>query len=174
MDCAVKIFSLPGNGSERDQDESVLAVKAQNERLELKKSFFTEYTLLKELNHENLVNYYGACTQPPPKGQLAIVMELMAGSLAELLHGKWQYKSGGVEFEMTDKRLLVLISLSLSLSLAPCSITTATPSLMPQHEQVDDCVFGCACRLSEGVSQVAWAFCIRTESAIATSNRTMC
>ena len=64
---AVKQFTLSP-----DDDEGVEA-------------FHNEITLLRSLNHVNLVRFYAACTTYP---NLCIITELMMGSLADLLYGK--------------------------------------------------------------------------------------
>lgn len=61
--------------------------------------------LLKNLNHENLVRFYAACTQPL---SLCIITELMAGSLAELMYGKSKGKLD--EQQWNDKRKLSVLS----------------------------------------------------------------
>ena len=54
-------------------------------------AFENEVFLMRELQHANLVRFFGAQMKPP---SLCIVMELMKGSLADLLYGKL---SKGVE-----------------------------------------------------------------------------
>jgi serine/threonine protein kinase len=72
-------------------------------------AFRKEVHLLRNLNHQNLVRFYAACTKCPPEGQLCIVMELMVGSLADLLYGdKSKSLKTGVMHEMSDKRLLAI------------------------------------------------------------------
>ena len=46
--------------------------------------FKNEVFLLRNLNHDNLLRFYGACIKPP---NLCIVTELLTGSLASLLYG---------------------------------------------------------------------------------------
>ena len=52
---------------------------------EVMRSFENEVFLMRELQHVNLVRFFGAQMKPP---SLCIVMELMKGSLADLLYGK--------------------------------------------------------------------------------------
>jgi serine/threonine protein kinase len=68
MKCAVKCFA-PSTGNDK----------------ELVESFHREVFLLRNLQHENLVRCYAACTRPE---SLAIITELMVASLSELLYGR--------------------------------------------------------------------------------------
>ena len=90
MQCAMKVFN--GNGDDPA----------------LEKSFRKEVYLLRNLNHINLVRFFGSCGQSPPEGQLAILMELMHGSLASLLYGDNSVAPNGAKVQMTDKRLFAI------------------------------------------------------------------
>jgi tRNA A-37 threonylcarbamoyl transferase component Bud32 len=68
MRCAVKRFAPCGPGDQ-----------------ELAQSFHKEVFLLRNLQHENLVRCYAACTLPE---QQAIITELMVASLDSLLYGQ--------------------------------------------------------------------------------------
>ena len=67
---------------------------------EIEAAFTNELDILRNLNHSNLVRFFGACTKPPPDGQLGILMELMEGSLASLLYGKTSTAPNGKRVEM--------------------------------------------------------------------------
>eukprot|EP01052_Picozoa_sp_SAG31_P013633 SAG31_NODE_824_length_11760_cov_17.390790_9_plen_750_part_00 len=88
MNCAMKVFNYYGD----DPD--------------LLKAFDQEVKIMRNLNHENLVRFYAFCNKPPPYGELAILMELMKGSLASLLYGEQSRAPNGTIVEMTDKRLI--------------------------------------------------------------------
>ena len=86
MHCAVKEFTC--DHSDPDVMETFLA----------------EVFVMKNLQHENLVRFYGACMDPP-----AIVTELLIGNLASLLYGKdSRPANGGPMAEMTDRRQLLI------------------------------------------------------------------
>jgi hypothetical protein len=65
--------------------------------------FKNEVFLLRNLNHDNLLRFYGACIKPP---HLCIVTELLVGSLMSLLYGKQSKRPDGTAVEMGDKRQL--------------------------------------------------------------------
>ena len=82
----------------------VCAVKRfrySNDDTSLVQTFKNEVFLLRNLSHENLVTFYGACAQPP---NLCILTELMTGSLLSLLYGKQSKHSDGRQRELNDKR----------------------------------------------------------------------
>jgi serine/threonine protein kinase len=68
-----------------------LARQSPGKGSEVLAAFENEVFLMRELQHANLVRFFGAQMKPP---SLCIVMELMKGSLADLLYGKL---SKGVE-----------------------------------------------------------------------------
>jgi serine/threonine protein kinase len=59
---------------------SVPATHSQH--AELRQAFENEVFLMRKLQHNNLVRFFGAQCRDP--GPLVIVMELMSGSLADL------------------------------------------------------------------------------------------
>ena len=63
-------------------------------------SFENEVFLMRQLQHANLVRFFGAQCKPP---SLCIVMELMNGSLTDVLYGKL---SKGVDKTLTAGRQL--------------------------------------------------------------------
>ena len=70
---------------------------------ELISSFENEVFFMREMHHANLIRFFAAQCKPP---DLCIVMELMLGSLSDLLYGKL---SKGAEKSITDKRQLSII-----------------------------------------------------------------
>lgn len=70
---------------------------------ELVSSFENEVFFMRELQHVNLIRFFAAQCKPP---DLCIVMELMLGSLSDLLYGKL---SKGVEETLTPKRQLSIV-----------------------------------------------------------------
>jgi len=74
-----------------------------DEDAELLSSFENEVFLMRELQHANLIRFFAAQCKPP---DLCIVMELMLGSLSDLLYGKL---SKGVEETLKPKRQLAIV-----------------------------------------------------------------
>lgn len=70
---------------------------------ELVGSFENEVFFMRELQHVNLIRFFAAQCKPP---DLCIVMELMLGSLADLLYGKL---SKGVEETLKPRRQLSIV-----------------------------------------------------------------
>jgi serine/threonine protein kinase len=95
MDVAVKQFYYVDDS--RDRGRLAGGGARGSETLE---SFENEVFLMKNLDHANLVRFFGAQCKPP---SLCIVMELMKGSLADLLYGKM---SKGVDQTLTPARQL--------------------------------------------------------------------
>jgi tRNA A-37 threonylcarbamoyl transferase component Bud32 len=85
MKCAVKVFDC------RSEDPEVLD------------TFRNECFLMRNMHHDNLVRFYGACLDPP-----AIVTELMVGNLSSLLYGAGASTPSGVRHELTDGRQLAI------------------------------------------------------------------
>eukprot|EP01046_Picozoa_sp_COSAG06_P000488 COSAG06_NODE_13_length_35352_cov_49.626255_34_plen_595_part_00 len=83
MHCAVKRFRF-------SKDDAALT-----------ETFANEVFLLKNLSHDNLVRFFGACTTPP---NLCILTELMTGSLLSLLYGSLARRPDGTLRELNDKR----------------------------------------------------------------------
>ena len=98
MDVAVKQFYYVEDSRERGKLAGGGA--RGSETLE---SFENEVFLMKNLDHANLVRFFGAQCKPP---SLCIVMELMRGSLADLLYGKL---SKGVDQSLTPARQLSVL-----------------------------------------------------------------
>jgi serine/threonine protein kinase len=88
MVCAVKRFRY-------SHDDSSLV-----------QTFKNEVFLLRNLSHENLVTFYGACAKPP---NLCILTELMTGSLSSLLYGKQSLHADGRRRELSEKRQATIV-----------------------------------------------------------------
>eukprot|EP01052_Picozoa_sp_SAG31_P010214 SAG31_NODE_552_length_14204_cov_14.295356_8_plen_484_part_00 len=85
MACAVKRFHY------NSEDVSLATV------------FRNEVFLLRNLNHDNLLRFYGACTRAP---NLCIVTELLVGSLSNLLYGSQSKRRDGTVVPIGMKRQL--------------------------------------------------------------------
>jgi serine/threonine protein kinase len=83
MVCAVKRFRY-------SKDDATLV-----------QTFKNEVFLLRNLVHENLVTFYGACAVPP---NLCILTELMTGSLQSLLYGRQCAHADGSRRQLNEKR----------------------------------------------------------------------
>eukprot|EP00005_Dracoamoeba_jomungandri_P000136 CAMPEP_0174253222 /NCGR_PEP_ID=MMETSP0439-20130205/2600_1 /TAXON_ID=0 /ORGANISM="Stereomyxa ramosa, Strain Chinc5" /LENGTH=524 /DNA_ID=CAMNT_0015334131 /DNA_START=20 /DNA_END=1594 /DNA_ORIENTATION=- len=78
-------FGVVSKGTFRGTDVAIKKLIQQRLSPEQKKEFLDEIAVMKKLHHPNVVLLIGVCTTPP---NLAIVNELMTGSMWDLLHDK--------------------------------------------------------------------------------------